>query len=115
MAVLNGWRSCHWCERYWRSWKSCWKNVEEYDFEIEAHPKWTKEDIVEAIEANFYGTLDDENVEKSDKLRYLLMKKIESQLDKWIENELKCIHTVIVEVKENELVRKVIDGWKERY
>ena len=43
------------------------------------------------------------------------MKKIESQLDKLIENELKCIHTVIVEVKENELVRKVIDGWKERY
>ena len=42
-----------------------------YELQIEAHDTCTHDEVVEALEANFYGTLDDENEEKNSKLSKL--------------------------------------------
>ena len=72
----------------------------EYELKIEAYEKCTGDDIVEAIETNFFGTLDDEKVRKDDEIRHLVVKKT---------NEKQVFRII---AKKNETVTNIIEGWR---
>jgi hypothetical protein len=84
-----------------------------YELKIEAHNACTESDVVEALEAKFYGTLDDENVEKNDPIRYIIVQH--SNVESHLENEPRKILNYKVSVKENEIVGNIFEKWKERY
>ena len=87
---------------------------EHYKLEIEAHDTVTEDDIVEALEANFYGTLEDDEVEKNNiSLRYLSIQNL--NLERHLENEPRKILNYKISIKENDTARKIIESWKERY
>ena len=71
-----------------------------YLLKIEAQDNCTEDDIVEAIEANFFGTLDDVKVEKDDPIRHLVVKKT---------NEKQVYR---ISIKNNGTVSNIIEGWR---
>ena len=78
-----------------------------YELKIEAPEVVTHEDIVEAIDANFLGTLDDVNVEKNNFLRHFNVKKVTD------DQSLLKIYTMVV--NDDPIVTDIVEGWKERY
>ena len=46
-----------------------------YEFKVEAHETCTHEDVLESIEANFLGCLDDEKVDKDAPVRDLVVRE----------------------------------------
>ena len=83
------------------------KNDEaEYEIKIKAHEMCKNFDIVEAIEVNFDGTLDNMKVDKEDAIRYIHVQKIREQP----ENELPVYRIVI---KNDDVAKDIIEGWKE--
>ena len=78
----------------------------EYNLLFEAHEQYTDDDIVKAIKNNLYGTLDDKKVDKKDKVRYLLVEKIDT---------LSNLPAFKIIVKEEKLARDIIESWKTRY
>ena len=89
----------------------------EYKLTMESHPVCTIEDIKEAIEVNFNGSLDDEKIQEQNDIRYLDFKEIETKDRNEIENEkeLRNITNFRVVVKDHHAVKMIIEGWKERY
>ena len=71
-------------------------NDAHYELEIEAHDTCTKDEIVEALEANLYGTLDDEKEEKSE-LRYLIIQNLTEE--RLLENENRKVLNYKIAVK----------------
>ena len=80
-----------------------------YELEVEAHKKCSNDDIIEAIETNFLGSLDEQNVEKCDPLRYLVVKK---SIGKQVGQNIQVYE---VNIKENEISTNIIEGWNEWY
>ena len=80
-----------------------------YEFKVEAHETCTHEDIMESIEANFLGCLDDEKVEKDAPLRELVVRKSKDN-----SNE-QNIRLYEVRVIENEIVNQIIESWNTPY
>ena len=76
-----------------------------YELKIEAPEVVTHEDIVEAIDANFLGTLDDVNVEKNNFLRHFNVKKVTD------DQSLLKIYTMVV--NDDPIVTDIVEGWKE--
>jgi hypothetical protein len=87
-------------------------NDAHYELEIEAHDACTEDEIVEALEANFYGTLDDEK-EENNELRYLIIQICTGE--RLLENENRKVMNYKIAVKENNTVRKIIESWNTRY
>jgi hypothetical protein len=80
-----------------------------YKFKVEAHETCMHEDILESIEANFLGCLDDAKVEKDAPLRKLVVRKSK-------ENSIKKdIRLYEVKVIENEIVNRIIESWNTPY
>ena len=75
-----------------------------YELTVEAHMECTHDDVIEAIEANFFGSLDDENVKENDPLRYIIVQQAD-------ENQ----KLYEVAVKDNETSMKVIEKWNDPY
>jgi hypothetical protein len=76
-----------------------------FEFRVEAHESCTHEDILESIEANFLGCLDDDKVEKDATVRDLIVKESKDN------PESQNIRLYEVTVSDNEIVKKVIESW----
>jgi hypothetical protein len=75
-----------------------------YELTVEAHMECTYDDVIETIKANFFGSLDDENVKENDPLRYIIVQQAD-------ENQ----KLYEVAVKDNETSMKVIEKWNIPY
>ena len=89
------------------------RNVGEYELKIEAHAKCTSEDIREAMNVNFQGTLDDEKVKIGDPARRLEIKQSEEKhIIKKIEDEFRNLLVFRVIINKNATARNTIESWK---
>ena len=70
------------------------------------------EDIIEAVETNFVGTLD-EIGENDDALRNIFIEKLDEE--QYIENGTRKLQNFKVTVKESEIITNMFEKWKERY
>ena len=51
-----------------------------FELKVVAHEECSNDDVIEAIETNFYGAFDDKNVaDESDTLRTILIKKLDDE------------------------------------
>ena len=82
------------------------------EVQIEAHDTCTEDEIIEAIEANFYETLGEDKVENED-LKYLLIQNLNEE--RCLENENRKIMKYKITVRENPSCREIIESWRERY
>ena len=80
----------------------------EYKLMIEAHETCRNYDIIEAIEVNFDGTLNDKRVEKNDASRDILVQKIEEKT-----NDDLLKYSVVI--NNNETAKDVIESWRETH
>ena len=84
-----------------------------YELEIESHDSSTEDDVIEVLEANFYGTLDDKCVEKNDPSRNIIIQNL--NVENHLENEHRKIVNYKVIAKDNDTVQEIFESWKERY
>ena len=80
-----------------------------YEFKVEAHETCTHEDILESIEANFLGCLDDEKIVKDAPIRYL---DVRESKDNQIGQNIRLYK---VTVTDDEIVKKIIQSWNTPY
>ena len=91
----------------------------EFELKVKAHEDCKNYDVIENIEVNFDGTLDDLKVEKNDiAARYIFVQKVNKQIendDKELEADGEIRHILVyrVFVKNCEIARKVIESWKD--
>ena len=77
--------------------------------EVEAHETCTHEDILESIEANFLGCLDDEKIVKDAPIRDLDVREYK-------DNQIgQNIRLYKVTVTDDEIVKKIIQSWNTPY
>ena len=76
---------------------------------MEAHESCIHDDILESIEANFLGCLDDEKADKDTPIRELSVK--ESKDTPANPN----IRIYEVKVMDNEIVKRIIESWNTPY
>ena len=48
----------------------------EFELQVEAHPVCDDNDIIEAVQTNFHGILDDGKIDKNDPIRFLSVERI---------------------------------------
>ena len=82
--------------------------VAHYVLKVEANEKCSNDHVIEAIEENFFGTLDDQKVEKTDPVRHLVIQEKHRKL-------IEVQTSYRIAVMENEVATKVIEGWSEPY
>ena len=93
----------------------------EYELQIKAHNKCKNYDVIEAIEVNFDGILDDMKVEENDtNARYILVQKVDRKVkfnDREAEpdDEEKHILMYRVFIRNCEVSQNVVESWKNRY
>ena len=75
---------------------------------MEAHAKCTNGDVIEALQENFYGALDNKKVDKIDPVRYLIIREENEKLSK-VQDKYR------IAVKENKLATEIIGLWNEPY
>ena len=46
-----------------------------FELKVEVHKKCTNSDVIEAIQENFFGSLDNKKVEKTDPVRHLIIRE----------------------------------------
>ena len=51
-----------------------------FEVKVEAHEKCTNKDVIEVIQENFFGTLDQKHVGKRDPIRHLNIKEEKDEL-----------------------------------
>ena len=91
-------------------------NEAEYELKVEAHEKCSTEDIVEAVEANFFGALDRAKVDAKDPIRIFKFKKSEEKhVIRKIKGEFRNLQVFKIIIKETETARNVIESWKDEY
>ena len=90
-------------------------DVLEYELKVEAHEDCRNYSIIEAIEVNFDGTLDDMKVDKCDGSRYIVVQK-ENKREKVekLEHDRNVLLYKVV-IKNCESSRSVIESWTDRY
>ena len=84
-----------------------------YELKIETHDDCTHNEIVEAMEANFFGTIDDKKIEDSDYLKSWIIQHLKKE--SLLENEKRKVVNYRIAVKENDSVRRIIRSWQGRY
>ena len=83
-----------------------------YELIIDAHETCTSDDIIEAIETNFWGALDEMKDEENDDLRNIVIQKqMEPQVERKLEDKIKNLQIFRVVVKKNEVSANIIEGW----
>ena len=94
------------------------KDQIEFNLEIDAHEKCKGYDVVEAIEENYQGTLNDLKIDQQHLARFILIHKLEEEpFEKDVEDEnekrrIRFVYKVIV--KDNEVAKTLIESWKFR-
>ena len=88
-------------------------SVVSYELKIEAHEDCTEEEMTEALEANFHGTISDKKEGDNQELNYLVIQNL--NLESACENNKRKIVSFKVAVKENVIATSIIESWKERY
>ena len=87
----------------------------EYELKVQAHATCTTEDVIEAIETNFFGTLNDLDKAKSgvyEDLKDMKVNKLEQkQVIRKIDGEFRNLQVYKVAIKDNDVARKVIESW----
>ena len=84
----------------------------EYELKVEAHVTCKNYDLIEAIEVNFDGSIDDLKVEKTDQCRYFLVNKLENDLKN--ENIEKKTWKCRVSVQNCDMAKDILESWKDR-
>ena len=86
------------------------ENDEKYQFElkVEAHERCTNDDLIEAIQENFYGALDNKHVEITDSIRHLIIREEDKGLVK-VQDKYKII------VGEDKVAIDILGFWNEPY
>ena len=87
----------------------------EYELVIDAHKTCTSDDIVEAIETNFLGNLDDKKVGKSDRLREISIEKLDKKVEINLDTGPIKLQIFKIVVKDSEVATKIIEEWNELY
>ena len=85
----------------------------EYELTIEAHEKCKNYDVIENIEVNFDGILNDMKIEENDTCCYILVQKLEKELQN--DNEAKKTLVYRVFVRNCKAAQEVVESWKIRY
>ena len=85
----------------------------EYELKVESHVKCKNYDVVEAIEVNFDGTIDDLKIDKTNICREILVSKLESEIK--IEDEGAIMWRYRVTIKNCDVAQNILESWKERY
>ena len=85
----------------------------EYELKVDAHTKCKNYDVIEAIEVNFDGTLDELKVEETDTCRNILVQKLERKIENNDEERQSLMYRVVV--KNCKVAEDVIESWKERH
>ena len=83
------------------------------ELRIEAHEDCTEEEVTEAVEANFLGTLSDQKEGDNPELNHLVIQNL--NLESKCANDKRKLFSYKVTVKENVLASRIIESWKERY
>ena len=88
----------------------------QYDLKVEADVNVKNHDIVEAIEVNYDGALDDRDVSKDDPCRYIVVHKLEPELGHGVREKAsdtkKNWRMYRVYVKNNVTASSVIEDWR---
>ena len=86
----------------------------EYELETDAHEKCKNFDVVEAIEENYQGTLNDLKVAENHPSRFILVQKVkEEPFEKDDEKRINFVYRVIV--KNDDVAKNLIESWKDQY
>ena len=81
---------------------------------IDAHENCKNYDVIEAIEVNYDGTLNDLKIDEHDRSRYILIQKLrEEPCDINDEKRVKSIYRVLV--NDNEVSKSIVESWKDPY
>jgi hypothetical protein len=83
----------------------------EYQLKVEAHEKCQNYDIIEAIEVNYDGTMDDLKIEKNDPARFILVQK-EIEADRIDDRNINLVAYRVI-VRDKEVAKTIIEGWRE--
>ena len=92
------------------------ESLTEYALKMEAHVNCTTEDIVEAIETNYFGILGLDKTKIGEKLdlKYLKVQKLEeNQLIGKTEDKCKDLKVFKVSTKDIDEARTTIESWRE--
>ena len=90
------------------------KSEIEFEILIDAHVKCKNYDVVESIEENYQGTLNDLKIDEHDVSRFMRIQQLkEEPFEKDDEKRLNILYKVIV--KNVEVAKSVIEGWKNPY
>ena len=83
---------------------------DEADFviQVDAHEKCTNDDVIESIEVNFFGALDDKKVEKTDPVRHIRFREANKNLDE-VQNEYR------VTIKDIDAAVEILERWNTPY
>ena len=84
-----------------------------YELKIETHDTCTEEDVIEALEANFYGTLEYNHKDQNPYLNYMLIQNLGTESPS--KEEKHNISTFQIAVGENYEATRIIESWNERY
>ena len=79
-----------------------------FELKVEAHERCTNSDVIEAIQENFFGTLDNKKVEKTDPVRQLIIREENEQLSK-VQDKYR------IAVRDNEIATEIMRLWNEPY
>ena len=84
----------------------------EYELKIAAHKKCRNYDIIEAVEVNFDGCLNDLKVGENDEARYVLVKKLEKE--SVIDEKERNVFAYRIVVRNIEKPKAIVESWKDK-
>ena len=86
-------------------------NEVQYEIRIDAHEKLRNYDIVEAIEENFYGGLQDRNICREDPSSSILIHNYEQDLKENTNGRKLSSFVYRLFVKNNDIPKSVVEDW----
>ena len=81
-----------------------------FEVKVEAHEKCTNKDVIEVIQENFFGTLDQKHVGKTDPIRHLIIRE---EKDKLLEIPVQGKYRIVV--RDDKLATDIVALWNEPY
>ena len=84
----------------------------EYELKIAAHKKCRNYDMIEAVELNYDGCLNDLKVGENDEARYVLVKKLEKE--SVIDAKERNVFAYRIVVRDIEKPKAIVESWKDK-
>ena len=81
-----------------------------FEVKVEAHEKCTNKDVIEVIQENFFGTLDQKHVGKTDPIRHLIIREEKGEL---LEIPVQGKYRIVV--RDDKLATDIVALWNEPY